>query len=142
MKLLVALQASDNDVAIIAPSGELARTVGADVTLLHVVNPMTDASNIVAFSRAEAMSQLVSERQAYLERFAAQYDPRAKTRVEQLAHGEDVPNGIARVAHEENADILVIATNRASGVRGLILGSVAQHLLRLSPCPILVVRVD
>lgn len=142
MKLLVALQVSENDEAVIAPSVELGRASGADVVLLHVVNPMTDASDIVASNREEAVAQVVSDRQAYLDRFAAQYDPPAGTRVEQLQHGEDIPNGIARATREEQADILVLATNRASGVRGLILGSVAQHLLRLSPCPILVVRVD
>jgi nucleotide-binding universal stress UspA family protein len=60
--------------------------------------------------------------------------------VEELRQGEEVPECIARVAREQQADILVIATNRAAGVRGLLLGSVAQALMRLSPCPILVVR--
>lgn len=142
MKLVIALETSDNDAAVIRPALELAQAADAEVVLLNVLNPLTDAASLVAPSRAEAVKQVDTERRAYLERYAGQFNPPASTRVEQLRHGEDVPTCIARIAGELEADILVLATNRASGVRGLILGSVAQHLLRLSPCPILVVRVD
>ncbi len=142
MKLLVALESSENDEAVVEPASALARDANAEVVLLNVVNPMTDAGHVVASNREEAVRQILSERRAYLEGIARRFEPAAGIRLEQLSHGEDIPGGIARVAREEQADVLVIATNRASGVRGLLLGSVAQHLLRLSPCPILVMRVD
>lgn len=142
MKLLIALETSEHDEVMLGPAVQLARSAGADVVLLNVVNPIADAASIVAPTREEAVRTLVADRQVYLERYTHQFDPPATVRVEEARHGEDVPECIARAAREQQADILVIATNRASGVRGLILGSVAQHLLRLSPCPILVVRVD
>lgn len=142
MKLVIALETSDNDAAVIRPALQLAQASSAEVVLLNVLNPLTDAASVVAPNRAEAVKQVDAERRAYLEQHAAHFSPPATTMVEQLHHGEDVPTCIARVAKDLQADILVLATNRASGVRGLILGSVAQHLLRVSPCPILVVRVD
>lgn len=142
MKLLIALETSEHDEVMFGPAAQLARSAGADVVLLNVVNPIADAASIVAPTREEAVRTLVADRQVYLERYTLQFDPPATVLVEEAQHGEDVPECIARAAREQQADILVIATNRASGVRGLILGSVAQHLLRLSPCPILVVRVD
>lgn len=142
MKLLIALETSEHDEVVMQPAEELARSSGAEVVLLNVINPLTDGADVVAESRAEALQQVRAERLAHLERYAAHFQPAAGTRVVELEHGEDVPSCIARVAGDEQADILIIATNRASGMRGLILGSVAQHLLRLSPCPILVVRVD
>ncbi|MGE0227275.1 MAG: universal stress protein [Dehalococcoidia bacterium] len=141
MKLLIALETTEHDDVVGGPAAELARSANADVVLLNVVNPLTDAADIVAPSRSDALETVRAERLAYLERFAEQFDG-AQVRVEELEHGEDVPGCIARVVKEEQADILVIATNRAAGVRGLILGSVAQHLLRISPCPVLVVRVE
>ncbi len=141
MKLLIALETSENDEAVVQPAAELARASAAEVVLLNVVNPLTDGASVVAPSRSEALVAVRAERTAHLERFQVQF-PGARVRIEDLKHGEDIPTAIARVATDEAADILVIATNRASGVRGLILGSVAQHLLRLSPCPLLVVRVD
>ncbi len=142
MKLLIAMETTERDEVMLGPAGELGRAAGADVVLLNVVNPMADAIDIVAPTREEAVRKVVAERAAHLDRYAGQFDPPATVLVEELRHGEDEPECIARVAGQEQADILVIATNRASGMRGLILGSVAQHLLRLAPCPILVVRVD
>jgi len=141
MKLVIALETTENDEAVATPASNLARAAGAEVVLVNAVNPLTDAASVVAASRAEAIAQVRAERTEYLQRFAQHFE-HARVRVEEVKHGDDIPTCIAQVASEEGADILVIATNRASGVRGLILGSVAQHLLRLSPCPMLVVRVD
>jgi universal stress protein A len=142
MKLLLALEISEHDEVLVAPANALAQAASAEVVLLNVLNPMTDAGHVVADSREEAVRQVLGERRAYLDEFARRFEPTAGIRLEQLKHGEDIPGGLARVAREEQADVLIIATNRASGVRGMLLGSVAQHLLRVSPCPVLVVRVD
>jgi nucleotide-binding universal stress UspA family protein len=140
MKLLIAIHVSDDDHVVVAPASQLAAAAHAEAVLLNVVNPFTDASDIVADTRHEAVRKVVAERQSYLEVLTAQFEPEGGVMVEELRQGEDVPECIARVAREQQADILVIATNRAAGVRGLLLGSVAQALMRLSPCPILVVR--
>jgi nucleotide-binding universal stress UspA family protein len=39
-------------------------------------------------------------------------------------------------------DLVAIASQRAAGVKGLVLGSVTQHVLRLSGRPVLVVRPE
>jgi nucleotide-binding universal stress UspA family protein len=142
MKLVIAIQVSDDRQVVLDPARQLAAAADAEALLLNVVNPFTDASNVVADTRREAVGAVVAERLGTLEGLAKQFDRPVQVMVEELRQGEDVPECIARVAREEQADILVIATNRAAGVRGLILGSVAQHLMRLSPCPILVVRDD
>jgi nucleotide-binding universal stress UspA family protein len=54
--------------------------------------------------------------------------------------GEGAAEFVAREAGERSADLVVVVSKRASGVRGLLLGSVAQALLRLAPCPVLIVR--
>jgi nucleotide-binding universal stress UspA family protein len=53
-----------------------------------------------------------------------------------------VAERLARIAAEEGAALLAIASRRAVGMRGALMGSVAQETLRLSPCPVLVVRPD
>ena len=55
---------------------------------------------------------------------------------------EDIAEAIARVAREQGVDIVVVASKRADGIRGLLLGSTAQELLSRSPCPVLVVRPE
>ena len=44
---------------------------------------------------------------------------------------------ILRLAREEGVDLIVRATDRRTGVRRLLLGSVAEEVTRHAPCPAL-----
>lgn len=47
---------------------------------------------------------------------------------------------IVRLAEEERLDLLVVASHGHGGLRRLVLGSVAEEVVRAAPCPVLVVR--
>jgi nucleotide-binding universal stress UspA family protein len=47
---------------------------------------------------------------------------------------------IPRAARRTRADLIVIGTHGRTGVSKLFLGSVAERLVRLAPCPVLTVR--
>jgi len=47
---------------------------------------------------------------------------------------------ILRVAQRDSADLIVMATHGRTGVDHFILGSVAEHVVRESPVPVLTVR--
>jgi universal stress protein A len=47
---------------------------------------------------------------------------------------------IVEYAGEIHADIIVVGTHGRSGVTRLLMGSVAEHVVRSAPCPVLVVR--
>jgi nucleotide-binding universal stress UspA family protein len=47
---------------------------------------------------------------------------------------------IVRLAEEQGADLIVIATHGRGFISHAILGSTAERVLRRSPCPVLVVR--
>lgn len=48
---------------------------------------------------------------------------------------------IASFAREANVDLIVMATHGRSGVSRLLLGSVAEKVVRIAPCPVMTVRV-
>ena len=47
---------------------------------------------------------------------------------------------IVQVAKEESADLIVMGTHGWSGFRHMLLGSVAERVLRAAACPVMVVR--
>ena len=48
--------------------------------------------------------------------------------------------GITDLAKEIGADLIVVATHGRTGVQRMLLGSVAERVVRLSACPVLTVR--
>ena len=47
---------------------------------------------------------------------------------------------IVRVARERKADLIVMGTHGRTGLQHALLGSVAEKVVRLAPCPVLTVR--
>jgi nucleotide-binding universal stress UspA family protein len=47
---------------------------------------------------------------------------------------------IIEVAQEMKADMIVIATHGRTGFRHFVMGSVAEHVVRTAPCPVLTIR--
>jgi nucleotide-binding universal stress UspA family protein len=47
---------------------------------------------------------------------------------------------IVRIAHERGVDLIVMGTHGRTGLSHVLLGSVAEKVVRLAPCPVLTVR--
>lgn len=47
---------------------------------------------------------------------------------------------IVKIADEERVDMIVMGTHGRSGLNRVLLGSVAERVIRLAPCPVLTVR--
>ena len=47
---------------------------------------------------------------------------------------------IVRVAHQRGADLIVMGTHGRTGLQHVLLGSVAEKVVQLAPCPVLTVR--
>jgi nucleotide-binding universal stress UspA family protein len=52
----------------------------------------------------------------------------------------NVADEIARLAEGRGAGLVIVATHGASGVKRRVLGSVAERLIRIAPCPLLVLN--
>jgi nucleotide-binding universal stress UspA family protein len=48
--------------------------------------------------------------------------------------------GILAAAADEQADLIVMGTHGRGGLSRLLMGSVAEHVLRKAPCPVLTVK--
>jgi nucleotide-binding universal stress UspA family protein len=60
----------------------------------------------------------------------------------EVGTADDVGMEILRIGEEQRGDLIVIATHGATGWKDLILGSVAEKVVRLARSPVLVLRVQ
>jgi nucleotide-binding universal stress UspA family protein len=114
----------------------LARDRGARLILLHVV-PLTALVG-------ETASDLVEESRAYrdaLERLRARLDrPDLKEPVETRLAWGDAAAEIVRAAAEFGCGLVVMGTHGRTGLGRLLMGSVAESVLRAADCPVLAVK--
>jgi nucleotide-binding universal stress UspA family protein len=136
--ILVPLDGSHLSEAALAPAELLARTLGAPVTLIHIIEQ--DAPSEV---HKERHLRETNEALAYLHDVAQRVfspDLIVETHVHSAAV-EDVAASIAQHAQEEFApDLIVMCTHGKSGVRGLLFGSIAQQVVAQGTTPLLLVK--
>ena len=66
--------------------------------------------------------------------------PDPAIRVERILEEGDPVQEILHTARETHADIIVMGTHGRTGVGRLLMGSVAEAVLRKAPCPVLTVK--
>jgi nucleotide-binding universal stress UspA family protein len=114
----------------------VAATSSAEVTPIPPLVPGARTVEAVG----EAQSKAFLDAEGYLQAKAAVVRGHAlATRA--LVLGDSDPGGaIARVARDEQVDLIVMASHGRSGVARLMLGSVAEKVLHATHVPILLVR--
>jgi nucleotide-binding universal stress UspA family protein len=118
----------------------LAGKLGARLTLLHVIQALplggVDMGVSLPYTYLQDLeAEITNSLQAYLERVTA-----AGLEGEiAVVHG--VPfHEIIETAKLQQVDLIIMGTHGRTGLQHVLLGSVAEKVVRLSPCPVLVVR--
>lgn len=114
---------------------ELARSLNAELAFVHVVDPMFGSET--AIPATELIELQEQEAKALLAKFGMQagVEPPA---VQFVRLGTPATE-VVQVAKEWHADMIVMGTHGRGPVAQLLLGSVAQGVLRHAPCPVVVV---
>ena len=138
-KILVPLDRSAGAEAALPVAADLARADQAVIRLLHVAPTPTA---IVAEGRVIAYADQESERvqhisEVYLREAARQL---AGVPVEYAVRFGEPAEEILEEARESGAELIAMATHGRSGVARLVLGSVAEAVLRRSEVPVVLVR--
>lgn len=116
---------------------ELAQKLGADVHLLHVYQlPVYALPDGAMMAGPEFTTKVTTELQKALTSLAAQFPP---TKLDtHLVEG--VPyREVVRMSDELDADLIVMGTHGRTGLRHLLLGSVAERVVRSSKVPVVTV---
>jgi nucleotide-binding universal stress UspA family protein len=132
--ILVPTDFSETSDAALHYATEMALTLGARLYLMHV--PGKTGEHYEAkyphgqFETAtrERLSSFLTKEE--LERLRPEYALRVGPPAEQIVHYAEICD----------IDLIIMGTHGRSGLAHALMGSVAEHVVRVAPCPVLLVR--
>jgi universal stress protein A len=84
-------------------------------------------------------AELLQSSQEQLAQFAVREIGQRVTATHRVLRGQPV-HELVRAAREEQVDLILLSTHGHTGLKHVLLGSVAENVVRYAPCPVLVVR--
>jgi nucleotide-binding universal stress UspA family protein len=116
----------------------LAIAVSARVILLNVVRiPALGMVEMGAVVTAGVMDSTLVASQLELNKLTSRH---GGTKIETMVRTGESHHVILEVAAEVTADLIVMGTHGRHGIRRLVLGSVAEAIVRSATCPVLTVH--
>jgi universal stress protein A len=120
---------------------ELAEAFGAKLLLLYVVEPPPYPVEGIVPSHLGATMLDDLERQATNDLAQMLSETQASTMDVARRVVVGIPyRKIVDVAEEEKIDLIVMTTHGRTGLSHLVMGSVAEKIVRTAPCPVLTIR--
>ena len=135
-RILVPLEHSDYDDAILTHVGELARLCKSSVVLIHVADGWA-ARNQQGLALRES-AEMRDDRD-YIEARRDELEA-AGISAECVLAGGDPGTEIAAAAERERCDLVAMSTHGHKGVQDLLRGSVANEVRHRTTVPVLMVR--
>jgi nucleotide-binding universal stress UspA family protein len=132
--VLVATDFGPTSAAALAYGRALARTFDATLHVLHVVENFflratpADPHAMVA-ARTRALREQLTE------------DDRDSLRASAIVKvSDDVADAITGYARTQTINVIVLGTHGRTGMQQLLVGSVAERVVRTAPCPVVTIR--
>jgi universal stress protein A len=142
-KILVATDFSDCSATALDYGRTLARVLHARLHVLHVVEVF--AVDSAAFGTAVAtipmvQAELEASARTTLDALITADDRRDLHAIAEVRTIDTPAHAIAQYATDEKIDLVIVGTHGRKGLSHVLLGSVAEKVVRLAPCPVLTVR--
>ena len=138
--IAVAVDFSDHADAAVDTAIELAKGLGAEIHVIHAFDlrvPM-----ITPYEVAIPEPYIEQSREAAAAKLAEVVDTvrKAGVKVGSQLVGSPPPAAIVEAAERVGADLIVMGTRGNTGLKHLLLGSVAEQTLRLAHCAVMTVK--
>jgi nucleotide-binding universal stress UspA family protein len=137
--IVVATDLSGRSEAALEYARKLATAYGARIVLAHGIDPMEYAE--VDTVPGQVLTGLTEEARAVLDKLSGDL-----LREGIHSHSEVRQGAVAQmlldVARQYEAGLIVIGTKGMEGAGPVLVGAIAEQLVRLSPCPVLAVAAD
>lgn len=134
MKILVPLDFSENSIKALEAAISLSKETETTILLVNVIELTYDFA-----SQAEiALTSLHRDGEAEMEKIIKGYENK-KIPMQYVVLEGTAAISIARIAEEEQVDLIVMGTQGASGIKKTLIGTVTVNLVKESVCPVLVI---
>lgn len=132
--ILVAVDFDETSDVALTYGRSLAKTYGAQLHMIHVMEnmflrPMANNPSDIEAGIAQRLADRLTDEER-----------RALRAIPVLRKSDAPAEEIVKYAAEQAIDLIVIGTHARSGVAHMLVGSVAEKVVRTAPCPVLAVR--
>jgi nucleotide-binding universal stress UspA family protein len=154
-RLLCPIDMSDFSLEALKMAVKIVESSGASMSLLHVIDNPFDELYMKSITQADpALIELYQRQPLRRSRIVAALVDHSEVLLRQFCHPwvERIPRvkyavrtgdpfeSIIDVAEDHRIDLIVLATHGRTGLKRLLIGNVAEKVVRYAPCPVLTVR--
>ena len=140
-KILVPLDFSEHTDEIINAAAQIAQKFGSTIHLLHVIPNMDYFTPYESFLSGENLVNIQRE----IEREVGKDMEAVAEKIKDIPVAKAIHTGVAVLeivdyVRTEKIDLVVMGTHGRGGLEHILIGSVAEKVVRKSPCPVLTIR--
>jgi nucleotide-binding universal stress UspA family protein len=138
--ILVPIDFSEHARSVLEWAAHLAKEHGAKILLLHAYHLPVEFQQLEgAYLPPDFWSNVKAEADETLTRYAEELKPQG-IEVETLVREGYPASVIVEEAESRPADLVVIGTHGLSGLKHMLLGSIAERVVQKASCPVLTVK--
>jgi nucleotide-binding universal stress UspA family protein len=139
--ILIATDFSEPSAKALDYGRDLARAYGSTLHVLHVTeNIVMRYSPEIGFAIPDLQADLDRQARQELDKILTADDMNTLKVVPALESAANPANAIVDYARAHEIDLIIVGTHGRGAVQHLIMGSVAERVVRIAPCPVLAVR--
>ena len=139
-RILVPVDFSEHSQKALRYALAFAKQFDAEVTLVHVVEQMAYPGDWM-YPPLAVTDFAMEKREQVLARLRA-LDAGSGVKTKHVVRLGRAWQEVIEIARETKADMIILATHGYTGIKHVLLGSVAEKIVRHAPCPVLSVRPD
>ena len=148
-KILVGIDGSDKSLEAADYSISIAKNTNAQLIILNVLEtePWYYGKRAYEWGSAEELYKVYENEKAEIQKILDEIKEKAKTlgiqsktKILMIPRIEGTINPILKYAEDEGIDLIVVGTRGRTGIKRMLLGSVASGVVTLAHCPVMVVK--
>ena len=148
-KILVGIDGSDKSVEAADYSLLIAKNTNAQLIILNVLEtePWYYGKNAYEWASPDELNKVYEKEKGKIQKILDNIQEKAKTvgiesktKILMIPRTEDTVKPILKYAEDEEIDLIVVGTRGRTGIKKMLLGSVASGVVTYAHCPVIVVK--